>query len=60
MEDLRSRSAGVSQRETDVIRDQLARNRVTVFDGAATFVDADTVAITAPTAGARWSMRARS
>ena len=33
MEDLRTRSAGVSERETDVIRDQLARNRVTVFDG---------------------------
>jgi NAD(P) transhydrogenase len=47
MEDLRTRAAGVSQRETDVIRDQLARNRVTVFDGFASFVDADTVVITA-------------
>src|SRR3954469_14728921 len=46
MEDLRTRSADVSQRESDVIRDQLARNRVTVFDGTATFVDSDTVLIT--------------
>jgi NAD(P) transhydrogenase len=46
MEDLRTRSADVSQRESDVIRDQLARNRVTLFDGTATFVDRDTVAIT--------------
>jgi NAD(P) transhydrogenase len=47
MEDLRERSAAVSARETDVIRDQLARNHVTVFDGVASFVDADTVAIQA-------------
>jgi NAD(P) transhydrogenase len=47
MDDLRTRAAGVSRRETDVIRDQLARNRVTVFDGAASFVDNDTVVITA-------------
>jgi NAD(P) transhydrogenase len=46
MEDLRTRSADVSQRESDVIRDQLARNHVTVFDGLATFVDTDTVMIT--------------
>ncbi|HEY3612319.1 MAG TPA: Si-specific NAD(P)(+) transhydrogenase [Gaiellales bacterium] len=46
MDDLRTRSADVSQRESDVIRDQLARNRVTLFDGTATFVDRDTVAIT--------------
>ena len=45
MDDLRTRSAGVSERESDVIRDQLARNRVTVFDGSARFVDADTVVI---------------
>ena len=45
MDDLRTRSAEVSQRESDVIRDQLARNRVTVFDGAATFIDAHTIAI---------------
>ena len=45
MDDLRTRSADVSQRESDVIRDQLARNRVTLFDGTATFVDRDTVAI---------------
>ena len=45
MEDLRTRSAGVSDRETDVIRDQLARNRVTVFDGTARFVDANTIVI---------------
>jgi NAD(P) transhydrogenase len=47
MEDLRTRSADVSSREADVIRDQLTRNHVTIFDGAASFVDADTVAITA-------------
>jgi NAD(P) transhydrogenase len=47
IEDLRTRSAGVSERETDVIRDQLARNHVTVFDGVAEFLDADTVAIMA-------------
>ena len=35
MDDLRARSAAVSARETDVIRDQLARNHVTVFDGSA-------------------------
>ena len=46
MDDLRTRAAGVSQREADVIRDQLARNRVTVFDGFASFVDADTIVIT--------------
>ena len=45
MDDLRARSAAVSARETDVIRDQLARNHVTVFDGVASFVDSDTVVI---------------
>jgi NAD(P) transhydrogenase len=48
MEDLRTRSAAVSERETDVIRDQLARNRVTVFDGSARFLDANTIVITFP------------
>ena len=47
MDDLRARAAAVSQCETDVIRDQLARNHVTLFDGTASFVDADTVVITA-------------
>jgi NAD(P) transhydrogenase len=47
IEDLRARSAAVSQREADVIRDQLTRNHVTMFDGMASFVDADTVVITA-------------
>ena len=47
IEDLRTRSAGVSERETDVIRDQLARNHVTVFEGTAQFADHDTVVITA-------------
>ena len=37
----------MSERETDVIRDQLARNHVTVFDGSARFADHDTVVITA-------------
>jgi NAD(P) transhydrogenase len=45
MDDLRTRSAGVSRTEADVIRDQLTRNHVTIFDGAASFVDANTVAI---------------
>ena len=35
MDDLRTRSADVSLREADVIRDQLTRNHVTIFDGAA-------------------------
>ena len=47
MDDLRTRSAGVSSREADVIRDQLTRNHVTIFDGAASFVDANTITITA-------------
>jgi NAD(P) transhydrogenase len=46
MDDLRARSADVSSREADVIRDQLARNRVAIFDGVARFLDANTVAIT--------------
>ena len=48
MEDLRTRAAGVSERETrrrSAISS--ARNRVTVFDGMASFVDNDTVVITA-------------
>ena len=56
IEDLRTRAAQVSDRETDVIRDQLARNHVTVFDGRAQFLDADTVVIAAkrrPPAGRR-------
>jgi NAD(P) transhydrogenase len=47
IEDLRTRSAAVSQREADVIRDQVTRNHVTVFDGTASFVDADTIVIAA-------------
>jgi len=47
MDDLRARSADVSDREADVIRDQLTRNHVAIFDGTAAFVDADTVVITA-------------
>ena len=43
IEDLRTRSAGVSQRETDVIRDQLTRNHVALIDGTASFVDNDTI-----------------
>jgi NAD(P) transhydrogenase len=46
IDDLRTRSAGVSQRETDVIRDQLTRNHVSLFDGVARFLDRTTVAIT--------------
>ncbi|MEA2844493.1 MAG: transhydrogenase, partial [Actinomycetota bacterium] len=43
--DLASRTDHVVARETDVVRDQLARNRVSVFSGTARFVDPHTVGV---------------
>ncbi|MGH2683452.1 MAG: Si-specific NAD(P)(+) transhydrogenase [Actinomycetota bacterium] len=45
MEDLRSRYLDVIRRETDVIRDQLTRNHVSILDGVARFVDPHTVVV---------------
>jgi NAD(P) transhydrogenase len=46
IEDLRPRFLDVIRRETDVIKDQLTRNHVTIVDGAARFVDPHTVLVT--------------
>ncbi|MDG2303161.1 MAG: Si-specific NAD(P)(+) transhydrogenase [Candidatus Binatia bacterium] len=43
--DLSLRVSEVVDRELDVVRDQLARNRVEILDGHATFVDPNTVEI---------------
>ncbi|MDX1892110.1 Si-specific NAD(P)(+) transhydrogenase [Mycolicibacterium sp. 050158] len=43
--DLQERTAHVIRREIDVIRDQLVRNRVDLFIGHGSFVDANTVTI---------------
>jgi len=43
--DLSMRVSEVVERELDVVRDQLARNRVDILDGHATFIDAHTVEI---------------
>ena len=45
IEDIAVRTRHVVEAEREVIRDQLLRNRVTVFDGCARFVDANTLAI---------------
>jgi NAD(P) transhydrogenase len=45
MEDLSRRSHHVVEREIEVVRDQLARNRVALLHGNACFVDSHTVAI---------------
>jgi NAD(P) transhydrogenase len=45
MEDLSRRSHHVVEREIEVVRDQLARNRVALVQGTAHFVDSHTVAI---------------
>jgi NAD(P) transhydrogenase len=45
MEDLSRRSHHVVEREIEVVRDQLARNRVALLQGTAHFVDSHTVAI---------------
>lgn len=43
--DLSFRVSEVVERELDVVRDQLARNRVEILEGHATFVDSNTVEI---------------
>src|SRR5439155_4037951 len=43
--DIAVRTRHVVEAERQVIRDQLLRNHVTLFDGCARFVDADTLAI---------------
>ena len=45
--DLGMRTRHVIGRETDVVRSQLARNRVTVMPGQGRFLDANTIGITA-------------
>jgi len=45
MEDLSRRSRHVVEREREVVRDQLARNRVALLQGEARFVDDHTVAV---------------
>ncbi len=47
------RTRQVVENERSVIRDQLLRNHVTLFDGAASFVDATEVAITDPSGAER-------
>jgi NAD(P) transhydrogenase len=45
VQDLVARTSHVVHREAEVVRDQLARNRVKVFHGSARFVDPHTVAV---------------
>jgi NAD(P) transhydrogenase len=45
MEDLRTRTQQVIDREVDVVRNQLLRNHVTILAGTARFVDSHTVAV---------------
>ncbi|HEX9411001.1 MAG TPA: Si-specific NAD(P)(+) transhydrogenase [Actinomycetota bacterium] len=45
VDDLRNRYQDVIRRETDVIKDQLARNHVALIEGSASFVDPHTVEI---------------
>lgn len=45
VDDLRVRSREVVAREVDVIRDQLARNRVSIFGGSARFLDPHTLSV---------------
>lgn len=47
MEDLSRRSRHVVEREREVVRDQLSRNRVALLQGEAHFVDEHTVAVRA-------------
>jgi NAD(P) transhydrogenase len=51
--DLALRTRQVVERERAVIRDQLLRNRVTLLDGAASFVDPHTVAVAGRSGGER-------
>ncbi|HMF03931.1 MAG TPA: Si-specific NAD(P)(+) transhydrogenase [Acidimicrobiia bacterium] len=49
VQDLGSETRQVVAREMDVVRDQLARNRVALLTGSARFVDPHTVAVTGAT-----------
>ncbi len=49
MEDLSGRTAHVIDRELEVVQDQLARNRVKLVYGRASFIDQHTVAVDQPT-----------
>ena len=53
VDDLRTRYQDVIRRETDVIKDQLARNHVALIEGSATFVDQHTVEVTRHDAGTK-------
>ncbi|HEY3210727.1 MAG TPA: Si-specific NAD(P)(+) transhydrogenase [Actinomycetota bacterium] len=48
VEDLRARFLDVIRRETDVIKDQLTRNHVSIVEGAARFADPHTVVVESP------------
>jgi NAD(P) transhydrogenase len=45
VEDIALRTRHVVEREREIIRDQLLRNRVTLFDGCARFVDPHTLSV---------------
>ena len=45
IEDIAMRTRHVVEREREIIRDQLQRNRVSIFDGCARFVDQNTLAV---------------
>jgi NAD(P) transhydrogenase len=45
IEDIAVRTRHVVEREREIIRDQLLRNRVSIFDGCARFVDQNTLAV---------------
>jgi NAD(P) transhydrogenase len=47
IEDLRGRALDVIRQETDVIRDQLGRNRVALLEGSARFADPHTIEVVA-------------
>src|ERR671937_3011203 len=51
--DIALRTRHVVERERQIIRDQLLRNRVTVVDGTASFVDDHTVSVVARDGGER-------
>jgi NAD(P) transhydrogenase len=53
VDDLRTRYQDVIRRETDVIKDQLARNHVALIEGSASFVDPHTVEIKRQDGGTR-------
>src|SRR5438445_7243881 len=53
VDDLRTRYQDVIRRETDVIKDQLARNHVALIEGSASFVDPHTLEVSSPGGGTR-------